>query len=1168
MAKIISSLPGSAGILSRTSQLINDGSDATSTYVETDELGTTAFSNSYNDLDDLPIIGDGVTNLSYISSPTQGTVTSDTGTSAIIPLADVTNAGLLSSAEKAEIATALQPSDISGLVPYTGATTDVDLGEYQLKTGQLELDQTPTGTFSTAKIRWNDTAGTAEIRLKGNSVTLQLGQELVKRVVNKTTTNITLQESNYQVVRIIGATGQRLSVDLAQADSEANSASTLGLVTENIANNQEGFITFSGEINLINTTGSLQGETWVDGDVLYLSPTVAGQLTKIAPTAPNHTVRVCYVQYAHATQGKLHVDVDRGYSLENLHNVKITATTVGKILGSTTEGLWENKSVAEILGYTPENAANKTDSYTTSSSTAYVSGKALVEGLAIKNWIKSNESLSLAQRKGDILYGILDQYTGEEITLSKVVGTPTVDGIIYFQLGSEYFKRVFDENINVKWFGAKGDNLTNNTSVLSNIFNNSAIRGISIYFPNGIYITDGNTLFSNTIIVGESINSTVIKLKSEAVTTSRIINIPKEVNNVSISNITLDVNATDISKELRAIQIEGYYNNISTPNNLYNFIFNKIKFINSSQFDIYINGYDNKINKIKIENCEFYNSFKGSIFMRAVEDVSIKGNKFIGWGSIDNYRNAISFQGAPSVNSNAECRNINISDNTFENTNATKFAIEAYNCFFISCIISNNIFINKTTNTTGNVAGAMSLSPFDTLISNNTIVNWRGGAMELGGLESGYIRDSKTIVSNNILNNSGINVAALRGIIISSNNIKRDGFGINAPCITLGGAALYTDRPRDIHIVGNSIDITNQGGNSSAILIASSGAANTFASDVRIISNSFKRNNINTYSFIKFSNDASLDIENITISENTFFDSEVVTASAIYFINNNLQNVSIINNDFTTVTKPFSTGYESYNLTIFGNRYTDSGGFFEVQKGISIKSTPIDSTGTYDLLSRNTSTGVVEKITAIPQSLVTNLTTDLAAKAPLASPTFTGTPLAPTATAGTNTTQIATTAFVQENVGENTYWTKTGNNIANNNSGIVTAAGMRFGNIGGNVFADFNRYGQDISFILGNPWFQTTNIAINNATGGVLSSTSKLFLTANGISSIEVESTNVKLNVPIRLKNYTVATLPTGTQGNTAYVTDATAPTYLGTLTGGGSVVCPVFYNGTSWVAH
>ena len=38
---------------------------------------------------------------------------------------------------------------------------------------------------------------------------------------------------------------------------------------------------------------------------------------------------------------------------------------------------------------------------------------------------------------------------------------------------------------------------------------------------------------------------------------------------------------------------------------------------------------------------------------------------------------------------------------------------------------------------------------------------------------------------------------------------------------------------------------------------------------------------------------------------------------------------------------------------------------------------------------------------------------DVTGAAPLASPTFTGTPSAPTASAGTNTTQIATTAFVQ-----------------------------------------------------------------------------------------------------------------------------------------------------------
>lgn len=49
---------------------------------------------------------------------------------------------------------------------------------------------------------------------------------------------------------------------------------------------------------------------------------------------------------------------------------------------------------------------------------------------------------------------------------------------------------------------------------------------------------------------------------------------------------------------------------------------------------------------------------------------------------------------------------------------------------------------------------------------------------------------------------------------------------------------------------------------------------------------------------------------------------------------------------------------------------------------------------------------------------------------------------------------------------------------------------------------------------------------------------------------------------------YTVATLPAaGTAGRRTYVTDATAPTFLGALIGGGAVVCPVFDNGTAWVS-
>lgn len=236
---------------------------------------------------------------------------------------------------------------IANKVPYTGATANVDLGEFELKSGQLEFDQTPTGTSGVAVMRWNDTDGTVDLGLKGGNVTLQVGQEQVLRVVNKTATNVNLLESNYQAVRVTGAQGQRLKVDLAQATNDLLSAETIGLVTETINDNQEGFITTSGLIRNINTTGSIQGETWVDGDVLYLSPTVAGRVTNVKPSAPNHLVIIGYVVSAHITQGSIFVKVDNGYELDELHNVDITSVANKDFLQyDSATSVWKNKSIA------------------------------------------------------------------------------------------------------------------------------------------------------------------------------------------------------------------------------------------------------------------------------------------------------------------------------------------------------------------------------------------------------------------------------------------------------------------------------------------------------------------------------------------------------------------------------------------------------------------------------------------------------------------------------------------------------------------------------------------------------------------------------------------------------------------------------------------------------
>jgi nitrogen fixation protein len=261
----------------------------------------------------------------------------------------------------------------STFVPYTGATTNVDLGEYELKAGQVTLDTTPTGTAAVATTRWNDSLGSSETTLKGGNVILKNGVDLVARVVNKVTPNTTLTKAAYQVVRISGAQGQRLAVNLAQANNDNNSADTLGIVTETIATNQEGFIITVGQLEGINTTGSLQSETWADGDVLYLSPTTAGKITNIKPTgATGHIVVLGYVEYAHITQGKIYVKIMNGWELDELHNVFIdTPLNNQGLTYETSTQLWKNKTIIE-------------DSITNGVTTIAPSQNAVFDALALK----------------------------------------------------------------------------------------------------------------------------------------------------------------------------------------------------------------------------------------------------------------------------------------------------------------------------------------------------------------------------------------------------------------------------------------------------------------------------------------------------------------------------------------------------------------------------------------------------------------------------------------------------------------------------------------------------------------------------------------------------------------------------------------------------------------
>jgi len=181
--------------------------------------------------------------------------------------------------------------------------------------------------------------------------------------------------------------------------------------------------------------------------------------------------------------------------------------------------------------------------------------------------------------------------------------------------------------------------------------------------------------------------------------------------------------------------------------------------------------------------------------------------------------------------------------------------------------------------------------------------------------------------------------------------------------------------------------------------------------------------------------------------------------------------------------------------------------------------------------------------------------------------TFTGTPTAPTATAGTNTTQIATTAFVQAATANNVALTgnqtitgqKNFNDSALNSTAIQSVKTQTNGTLIDITTGVSTAAGTLVGITSGTG----TSSKLLNLNAHSASTGMPLTIQNSGTNKFTVDKTGVMM-----LGTFTVATLPTPTTTAYATVTDATTPTYLGTLTGGGTVVCPVFYNGTAWVSH
>lgn len=237
-------------------------------------------------------------------------------------------------------------SFLSGLVPYTGATGNVDLGTYGIKADYSQFNLTPSSVPTTVgTLSWDSEYRTLQLIDGDGDTTLQIGQEQRALIHNGTGSTLT----DGQVVYVTGSTGQLPSVALASNTLESTSSVTFGVVTETIPHGSDGFVTISGMVNGLNTLA------FNEGDAIYLGAT-AGTFTNVKPTAPANLVLIGYVIKKAGGNGSIFVKIQNGYELEELHDVSITSVANNEgIFWDSATSLWKNKTIAGALGYTPAN---------------------------------------------------------------------------------------------------------------------------------------------------------------------------------------------------------------------------------------------------------------------------------------------------------------------------------------------------------------------------------------------------------------------------------------------------------------------------------------------------------------------------------------------------------------------------------------------------------------------------------------------------------------------------------------------------------------------------------------------------------------------------------------------------------------------------------------------
>lgn len=246
-----------------------------------------------------------------------------------------------------------------------------------LRATELQITSS-TGNTPTGKLTYNPVTDTLNLSHL-NGVVQQIGFETYMRAKN--TTGSTIPDAT--VVGFAGVDGE-IEISPYTASGSANELYFIGVTTFEMVDDAVGPVTIYGKVRGFNTTGSTVSETWAVGDILYASPSTAGALTKVRPTAPNVVIPVAAVLSVDATDGEILVrptipmGLDYG-SFDSTTNQTLSAinTATAVTLGSTISsngvsiGTPTSRMVVTQSGYYQITATFQLQSTSSSAKTVY-----------------------------------------------------------------------------------------------------------------------------------------------------------------------------------------------------------------------------------------------------------------------------------------------------------------------------------------------------------------------------------------------------------------------------------------------------------------------------------------------------------------------------------------------------------------------------------------------------------------------------------------------------------------------------------------------------------------------------------------------------------------------------------------------------------------------------